>query len=442
MHPLSPQLIQKVLSEKCLVTEKDKLLVAISGGADSMALLHLLYHLGYEVDAAHCNFNMRGKDSDSDESTVRNYCQSLSIQLYVESFNTEDYAREQGLSIEMAARDLRYTWFKQLKEKYDYQAVVTGHHGNDSIETFFLNLVRGTGVKGLTGIQFRNGIVIRPLLDFSRSEVENYCEMHSISFVHDKSNDDTKFTRNKIRHEVIPVLQSINPSFFETMRANMAHLKEVEYILESEVERFREAILVDEHDKVIIPISKLEEFPNYRSILFEILRPYGFNSSVVTDILNQLDGTSGKQFFSNFYRLIKDRHNLLVLPKQTIREAHFWLNEGESHLDLKTDVKIYTKPNDFKFSRDIRCIHLDADLVDLPLLVRKWKKGDVFMPLGMKGFKKVSDFFIDEKYSIVDKEEAWLMVSGEEIIWVVGHRIDDRFKVSNRTKNILEISLL
>jgi len=441
MQQIRSQHIQKALSEHCLISESDKLLVAVSGGADSMALLHLLHSLGFTIAAAHCNFNLRAKDSDSDEKVVRSYCNSNSIELHVKSFDTRIYAKDQGISIEMAARDLRYGWFKQLKNKYQFQAIVTGHHGNDSIETFFLNLVRGTGVKGLSGIQFRNGDVVRPLLDFSRAEVEAYCNEHSISFVHDKSNDDTKFMRNKIRHEIIPVLESINPSFFYTMQANMAHVKEAEHLLEFEVDRFRELVLVDEHDKVIIPISKFEEFPQCRTILFEVLRPYGFNSSVVNDVITQLYGNSGKQFFSDRYRLIKDRHNLIIMPKQEVGVMHFWLEEGKSTQLLKMQVKIFSKPLEFKFSKDSRLIHLDADLVDLPMLVRKWQKGDAFMPLGMKGFKKVSDFFIDEKYSLAEKEEAWLMISGDDIVGILGQRIDDRFKVSNRTKNILEIRL-
>ncbi len=442
MQKITPLYIQKVLSEQCLVKETDKLLVAVSGGADSMALLHLLHTLGYEVAAAHCNFKLRAQESDSDEQLVRSYCTSESIHLYIESFETKAYAKKQGISIEMAARDLRYSWFNDLILKHSFDAIVTGHHGNDSIETFFLNLVRGTGVKGLSGIQFRHLNVVRPLLDFPRSAVESYCSEHAIGFVHDKSNDDTKFVRNKIRHEIMPVLESINPSFFDTMQTNMAHIKEAEQILENEVERFCSQVLVNEHEKVIIPISKFEEFPQYRTILFEVLRPYGFNSSVVNNIVTQLHATSGKQFFSDTHRLIKDRHNLLIMPKQELQVQHFWLEEGQSNQLLNVQVKLFLKSPDFKFSRDPKLIHLDADLVDLPVLVRKWQKGDTFIPLGMKGFKKVSDFFIDEKFSIADKEDAWLMVSGDDIVGILGQRIDNRFKVSPRTQQILEIRLL
>ncbi|WP_430816256.1 tRNA lysidine(34) synthetase TilS [Carboxylicivirga sp. RSCT41] len=442
MDKLNTRAVVKVLEEKCHISTSDRLLVAVSGGADSMALLHLLDENGYQLAAAHCNFQLRGVDSDADEQLVAAFCEANNIQLYKTTFDTKIYAREKKISIEMAARELRYDWFDSLVEEHHYQAVVTGHHGNDSIETFFLNLVRGTGLRGLSGISFRNGKVIRPLLDFTRTAIEAYCNSNQINYCHDVSNDDTRFIRNKIRHEIVPVLESINPAFFETMQSNLEHLKDAELMLESEVERFIATDVVDEDNKVIIPISKLENYPHYASLLFEVLRPYGFNSSVVGEVIGHLHGLSGKQFFSETHRLIKDRHNLLVLPVEEIGVQHFWLDEGENSDVLPVKVRIYIKPDNFQFSRNPQLIHLDADLVELPLLVRKWKLGDAFMPLGMSGFKKVSDFFIDEKYSLKDKEDAWLMLSGEAIVWVLGKRIDDRFKVSNRTKRILEIELI
>jgi tRNA(Ile)-lysidine synthase len=441
METLNARAVLKVLREKCAISSSDKLLVAVSGGADSMALLHLLHQSGYELAAAHCNFQLRGADSDADEQLVTAYCKANNIQLFTTSFETTKYSKENKVSIEMAARELRYDWFSSLIDEHHLQVVVTGHHGNDSIETFFLNLVRGTGLRGLSGINYRFANVIRPLLDYNRTEIDAYCAHHQIDYCHDVSNDDTKFIRNKIRHEIVPVLESINPAFFETMQSNLEHLRDAERMLESEVKRFIETDVVDEDDKVIIPISKLENYPHYASLLFEVLRPYGFNSAVVNEVIHHLHGLSGKQFFSDTHRLIKDRHNLLVLPIEEIGVQHFWIEEGKNSAVVPIDVSVYHKPHDFKFSRNPHLIHLDADQVELPLLVRKWKQGDAFMPLGMRGFKKVSDFFIDEKYSLKDKEDAWLVVSGEAIVWVLGKRIDDRFKVGNRTKRILEIEL-
>ncbi|TRX71930.1 tRNA lysidine(34) synthetase TilS [Carboxylicivirga sp. M1479] len=441
MSQLTKSKVYTILEEMCNVVSSDKLLVAVSGGADSMALLDILNKLGFELAAAHCNFNLRGEESDRDEQLVLHFCREHEIELLTTSFATEEYAKNRKVSIEMAARQLRYEWFSELLNKYGFSSIVTGHHGNDSIETFFLNLVRGTGVKGLTGISFRNGNVVRPLLGFKRSELEAYCKKEEISFCHDASNDDTKFIRNKIRHEVIPVLESINPAFFDTMLANMAHLMDAELMLEVEVKRFMKDEVVDEHGKMIIPISKLENYPHHQSLLFEVLRPYGFNTTVVKEVSTHLHGLSGKQFFSATHRLIKDRHNLLVMPIEEIQVPHFWVEEGFNNVELPMDISIYSKPEDFQFSRDPQRIHLDAELLDLPLLVRKWQKGDSFMPLGMKGFKKLSDFFIDKKYSLKDKEDAWLVISGEDVIWLAGCRIDDRFKVTKRTKRILEIEL-
>lgn len=439
---LTAQTIKGILADKCAVLSTDNLIVAVSGGADSMALLHLLSKLDYQLLAAHCNFGLRGEQSDADECLVADYCKGSGIALKTIKFDTDNYAKENGISIEMAARDLRYNWFDKLTVEHGFNVVITGHHGNDSIETFFLNLVRGTGLRGLSGMHYRNKKVVRPLLDFPREAVEKYCQEESIVYRHDESNDDTKFIRNKIRHEIIPVLESINPSFYKTMQANIEHLKDAELGLDSEIMRFKKCDMVNEDNKVIIPISKLDNYPLYKSILFEVLKDFGFNASIVSDVIKHLNNSSGKQFFSETHRLIKDRYNLLVLPIDEADVGHFWVEEGQNKDILNVDVRVFSKPKDFTFSRESSLIHLDADLIDLPLMVRKWEKGDSFVPLGMKGFKKVSDFFIDEKYSLLDKEAAWLMLSGEDVIWIVGKRVDDRYKVTNRTKNIMEIKLM
>nr|WP_319399303.1 tRNA lysidine(34) synthetase TilS [uncultured Carboxylicivirga sp.] len=441
MMDLTPKNVLKILESKCGLSIHQPVLVAVSGGADSMALLHLLKNRRIDISAAHCNFNLRGEESDGDQQLVEAYCAEQNIPLSIKSFDTTTYAREHKISIEMAARDLRYNWFNELMAEKGVDVLLTAHHGNDSIETFFLNLVRGTGVKGLSGIQHRNGNIVRPLLDFSRNQIEEYCLQHEIAYRNDSSNSDVKYLRNKIRHEVIPVLEQMNPSFFSTMLTNMEHVHEAEMMLEQVVQRFRDEVLVDEHDRVLIPISKLHLFAEKKTILFEVLRPYGFNTSVVEDVLQHLDGESGKQFFSETHRLIKDRHNLLVLPNEEITTDHFWLEETTIESPIKVSARLYKKSDDFQFSTNPKLIHLDADLVDLPLLFRKWEEGDRFMPLGMMKFKKISDYFIDNKFSLVDKEQTWLVISGEDIVWIAGHRIDDRFKITKRTKVILEIKL-
>lgn len=441
MQQLKVNTVRRVMEAECGVHSADRLLIALSGGADSMALLHLLHQMPWHLEAAHCNFNLRGEESDKDEAFVRAFCAKNNIKLHVTQFDTEQVASEKGISIEMAARELRYDWFGLLQKENDLTCVVTGHHGDDSIETFFLNLMRGTGVKGLSGIKHRNGNLIRPLILWSRKDIETYCEWKEVGFRHDSSNSDTRFIRNKIRHEIIPLFESVNPSFFQTMLHNMEHLKDAEGLLEQTVELARHEMVVEEHDRLLIPISKLMEYPHRKSILFELLRPYGFNSATVNDVISHLNNISGKQFFSDTHRLIKDRYNLLVTEKPNLEVDHFWVEEGETQHPLQLSIQTYDRPQNFQFSRDPRIIHLDFDQVELPLLVRKWQQGDTFQPLGMKGFKKMSDFFIDAKFSIADKEAAWLMLSGEDIVWVVRHRIDERFKVTNRTKRILELQL-
>lgn len=441
MKQVIPNDVASVLIDKCSVNADNSLLIALSGGADSMALLHLLHQLDWKVEAAHCNFKLRGEESDGDEKLVENYCAKLNIKLHTKSFSTEKYAAEKKISIEMAARELRYKWFYELLKEHNLDFVLSGHHGNDNIETFFLNLIRGSGVKGLTGMSHCNEKVLRPLLSYPQRSILTYCEEHQIPYRNDSSNSDTKYLRNKIRHELIPIIESINPSFFNTMQNNMLHLQEAELLLEQVISEFKENVLVDEHGHLIIPISKLQLYAEKRTILFEVLRPYGFNTTVVDEVICQLDGLSGKQFFSETHRLIKDRHNLLVLEKKDIGVDHFWLEEGKILDPVNITVRIYDKPKPFSFSKSNKVIHLDADALELPLLVRRWQYGDEFMPLGMNGFKKLSDFFIDNKFSLADKESTWIMVSGEDIVWVMGHRIDDRFKTTTRTQRILEVRL-
>jgi len=441
MQQLKVNSVRKVMEADCGLQSTDRLLIALSGGADSMALIHLLNQMPWHLEAAHCNFGLRSDESDKDEEFVRLFCSTNNIKLHVIQFDTEQVADEKGISIEMAARDLRYNWFEQLQEQNDLTCVVTGHHGDDSIETFFLNLMRGTGVKGLSGIKHRNGNRIRPLLQWSRKDIEAYCQWKQVGFRTDSSNADTRFIRNKIRHEIIPLFESVNPSFFQTMLHNMEHLKDADGLLAQTVEQARHEMVVEEHDRLLIPISRLMEYPHRNSILFELLRPYGFNSATVNDVISHLNNISGKQFFSDTHRLIKDRYNLLVTENPYVEVDHFWVEEGETHHPLQLCIQTYDRSKNFLFSRDPHIIHLDFDQVEMPLLVRKWQQGDTFQPLGMSGFKKMSDFFIDSKFSIADKEAAWLMLSGEDIVWVVGHRIDDRYKVTNRTKRILEIQL-
>ncbi len=441
---LSSVYIQKILESECNVSLSSRLLLTVSGGMDSMVMLDVILKAGYSCEVAHCNFNLRGSESDGDALLVKEECDRRSVVCHEKSFDTKGYAAQNGISIEMAARDLRYEWFYSLLEELTLDVIVTAHHGDDAIETFFLNLVRGTGIKGLSGMKAVNGKVVRPFLNFARADIEKYCKENSLAYRHDSSNDEVKYLRNKVRHEILPLFKEMNPSFFTTMEGNLKRLAEVESLLEDEVKQVRSSFVVEEQGRVLIPISKIAEHPQKSSVLFELLRPYGFNSNVIGDIIKTISGIPGKQFYSPTHRLIRDRYNFILFEDRDVSDDEHYINSEVEAIDkpISLKIKTFSKPDDYSFSTDSAIAHFDAEKIDFPLVLRRWRKGDFFRPLGMNGFKKLSDFFIDQKLSIADKESVWLLQSGEDIVWVVGMRMDDRFKISNRTKRILEVKFV
>ena len=286
-----------------------------------------------------------------------------------------------------------------------------------------------------------NNRVVRPFLNLSRVDIEKYCKENSLAYRHDSSNDEVKYLRNKVRHEIIPILKDMNPSFISTMTGNLKRLAEVEELLEEEVRQVQERFVVEEQGRLLIPITKIAEHPQKSSVLFELLRPYGFNSNVIGDIIKSISGIPGKQFYSHTHRLIRDRFNLILFEHKDISDDEFYINSGVDSIDepIHLRIKIFLKSDNYSFSKDSAIAHFDADQIEFPLVLRRWRQGDFFRPLGMKGFKKLSDFFINQKLSIADKEDVWLLQTGEDIMWIVGMRLDDRFKITNRTKKILEI---
>jgi len=431
------------MKERCGVENKERVLVGLSGGADSVALLHLLIKNNYNCEAAHCNFSLRGQESDEDEIFVKDLCEKWKIKLHCIKFDTYTYSKLHKISIEMAARELRYNWFDQLLKTTGIKHLATGHHGSDAIETFFLNLVRGTGIKGLKGIAWRNKHVIRPLLEVSSNDVLNYCQSNNLKFRTDSSNLETHYHRNKIRQDIIPVLEEINPSFFDTMQNNMAYLQEVEQILHAEIQRVKKQMVAETGEGILIPLKLINEHPQKQTILYEILRPYGFSGSIIKSVINSLAGIPGKQFFSPSHRLVIDRYNLILVANTQMCNNSYTIEGGQKLISepLKLELRQFKKTENYSFSKENWKAHLDADLIDFPLTLRKAETGDRFQPLGMQQFKKISDFFIDKKMSLIDKEKTWLLTTNSDIIWIVGHRIDDRYKITTRTKNILEIVL-
>jgi tRNA(Ile)-lysidine synthase len=415
--------VRQFIEKHQLLSPADTVLVALSGGSDSVALLHILHHLKYQCIAAHCNFSLRGEESDRDEAFVCRLCTSLSVPLEVIRFDTHRYAAEHHQSIEMAARELRYNWFEEMIDKHHAAAVAVAHHRDDSVETMLLNLVRGTGIQGLCGMRPLNGHVIRPLLCVSRNDIIDYLSFLGQSYVTDSTNLQDEFTRNKIRLRVLPLLEEINPSVKESLQRTSQYLSEVDHIYNKEIVEGKLRVM-REGD---ISISALMAEPSPYALLFEILHPLSFNSSQIDDIFNALDGISGKVFISDTCSVVKDRDMLLVRKRDA--------DTSQPPFEIEYEECEYT--SDFVIPRTTDRVCFDADKLDAPLTLRKCVDGDRFVPFGMKGSKLVSNFLTDMKLSVVDKKNQWLLCSGERIVWVVGRRTDDRFRLDSSTKKVI-----
>lgn len=421
-------------------------LVAVSGGADSVALLHRLVTEGFRCVAAHCNFHLRGQESDSDEAYVRSLCDRLAVELVVNHFDTRAYARSRHISIEMAARDLRYEWFYRLLDERGIPRVAVAHHADDAAETFLLNLTRGTGLRGLAGMKPVQGRVVRPLLDVSRADIELYCRAHGLDFVTDSSNASDDFSRNKIRHHVIPALKSINPSFLSTMGANTAHLAGVLAVFEAVASRFEAEAVRREGDVVSISASALRAAPSAEPFLHWLLSPMGFSPRSIVSMARCVgEGRSGRVFYAAGRRAVVDRSRVIVSPVEDgLAPSLFELRGFDCEVFEPVHVRLSLVPVDdgFRLSRSPLTMHIDASKLSFPLEVRHWRRGDSFVPLGMRGRKKLSDFFVDCKMSLPEKEAAWVVVSAGQIVCVLGRRLDDRFKFTPSCRGVAQLELL
>ncbi|MGQ2984285.1 tRNA lysidine(34) synthetase TilS [Flavobacterium sp.] len=409
-----------------------KLLLAVSGGLDSMVLSDLLRQLNYEISIAHCNFNLRGNESDGDEDFIAQYAEENNLHFFVTRFDTETFASDHKLSIQIAARQLRYLWFDELLRENNLDHLLTAHHLDDSIETFLINLTRGTGLEGLTGIPHQNGKIIRPLLPFTRDEILAYAKENNIRWREDSSNASNKYLRNKLRHDVLPLLKELNPAFADSFRHTLENLQQSRSLVEDA------SVLV--YKQVVSEREKLKRLSNYKAYLYQWLNPFGFTAW--EDIYALADAQSGKYIVSGSFRLLKDREVLILelLPEglDKVFEIHYGQEQINEPISLSLSITQTINKNATKKS-----IFVDNQLINYPLILRKWKDGDYFCPSRMNGQrKKISKFFKDEKFSLSEKENAWLLCSGEEVIWVVGHRADERFKVRGNTNTILKIEVL
>ena len=345
----------------------------------------------------------------------------------------------------MAARDLRYAWFEEIRLSEGLDYVATAHHLNDQVETFFINLIRGTGIAGLHGIPKNSNRIIRPLLHITRSEIEHYLEERNVPFVEDSSNSETKYLRNKLRHEILPKFNSMNPRFLFNLAGTIAQVNQYEQIAKDAIASKLEKMLEIKGEKIFLKLDDIVNIPGYQAYLFEFLSPYGFNKSTLDDLNASLkEDNSGLRFFSETHRLIKDRNHLILSPLLDGREVdsnEFFLIKSDLSSDAPFIDAIQEINKPLYINTDEKVALLDFQLLQLPLHIRHWRKGDYFYPLGLGGKKMLSDFFVDQKFSLIDKEETWLLCSGSDIVWVMGYRIDDRYKVSDSTQNVLKIKL-
>ena len=433
------------IKENDLLNKKNPVIIGFSGGADSSALLDILICLGYKCIVAHCNFQLRGEESYRDSAFSKLRAKQYGITYCETIFNTKEYAAKNKLSIEMAARDLRYDWFNELIQKYSAQSIAVAHHMDDTVETFFLNLFRGTGISGLSGINTINGNVIRPLNCLTREEILKYLKVKEIEFVTDSSNYKDIYTRNKIRLDLIPLIKEINPNATDAIIKTIANLKDTEIVYKDAIKNIKNNIVFKDGECYKISIQLLKETIAPKTVLFEILKEFGINASNLDDIYNSLNGISGKHFYLGNYILVKDREHLLINHRSDVvaDNQDFYIEENVKKISAPIDISFenikYFHGINLPKNKNIGCF--DLSKLVFPLILRKWKRGDKFVPLGMTGMKKLSDFFSDNKFSLVDKKNTWVLCSGENIIWIVGERIDNRFKVTPFTSDILMVSI-
>ncbi len=478
------------ISKENLFSPKDKLLLAVSGGVDSVILCELCHQAGFDFIIAHCNFQLRGAESDRDEAFVRELGRQYKKEVVVRTFDTETYALKIRVSIQVAARELRYEWFfglignrqsaidnkqkaigkkksgvdnsefvasnNNLKEIVHSQSntsnapfatpdyILTAHHLDDNIETLLMNFFKGTGIAGMRGMLPKQGKLVRPLLFAKKEELVAFAKENKLNWVEDSSNDLDTYSRNYFRHQLIPLVQKIYPAAMDNLANNLHRFNEIELLYQQSIHVHKNKLLEQRGNEVYIPVLKLKKTVPMETVVFEIIRNFGFSPIRVHEVIHLLDSESGKYIASPTYRIIKNRNWLVIAPLQTAESTHILIESwddcpfAEGMLQFRK-----SKISQAKISDEASLGMLDADLVQFPLLLRKWKQGDYFYPLGMKKKKKLSRFFTDQKLSKTEKEKAWVLEMDKKIIWVVGYRIDDRYKVSHKTTtNVLSIQLL
>ena len=427
------------IHEHKLFDTKSKILLAISGGIDSVCLADLLIRSGYNVEFAHCNFKLREEESDQDEIFVSDLANKNKIPFHHISFDTNHYALSNKLSIQMAARELRYEWFEKVRREISADYIAIAHNQNDNIETFFINLINGTGLKGLRAIQNKNNFIVRPLMFASRSQIEKYVKSKSLNFREDSSNKSKKYQRNKVRHDLMPLLKQINPSIENTIADEIEIIKNTYSIFKEQVDRVVKEISCQTDDGIKISKNKLIKLEPIDTYLYEILNVFGFTD--LKSIKNSILSNPGKQFISKSHRLLIDREFVFIEKIEDDFFKDILIDESTLILSSPLNISFKISSND-QMEKIKDAAYFDYEKLVFPLVIRKWKSGDKFIPSGMKGFKKLSDYFIDNKINRLLKEKTLLICSNDDIIWVIGHRIDERYKATSKTKKMYIANLL
>ncbi len=411
---------------KQLISKQEKVLLAVSGGMDSMAMSHLFQQLDYDFALAHCNFQLRNKESDADEQMILNYAKKQGLSVFNIQFDTLKIQKERGGSIQQIARDLRYEWLEKIRIENDYDYIATAHHLNDSIETFLYNFTKGTGISGLRGIDVKRNHIIRPLSHFSKEDIKNYINNKNISYREDASNSSNKYHRNLIRNQVVPVLKEVNPSLEKTALKTFENLKETEILLHYFINEIENNIIDNKNNIIHIHIKKLKKYPATATIIFEILKKYNFNPYQIQDIVSIIDAQAGKYLDSSTHRLLKDRTSLIIAPLEKDDFKSIYIHENDNRIDLKNGKTLSISTN---LNKEGTFTHaLAIEKLEFPLLLRRWKAGDYFHPKGMNGkSKKIKKFLTDLKINRIEKEEVMVIESAGKICCVIGFRDDERF---------------
>lgn len=426
-----------------LFNKTDKLLLAFSGGVDSVVLANLLKQTDYQFELAHCNFQLRGDEANGDTAFCEAFAKQLNVPIHIIYFDTKEYAQEHKLSIQMAARELRYHWFDNLRDNYDFNYVLTAHHANDTVETLLVNLIRGTGIKGLRGIPEKENKRVRPLLFATKNDVLNYALKNKITYRDDSSNQETKYKRNFIRHEIVPELKKLNPTLEQTIISSTQFFKQSYDIVKAFSEQKFKELCNEKNDELTINIKALLDEPQKETLLYEWLNTKGFNTKQIQQLCDLLlqQGNIGKLFNSSTHRLVIDRTYIYVkkIKLNDDKQAYRIENSNDTkHLPIALKIE---KTSTVTFSENKNTICIPNNNALFPLILRQWKQGDYFKPFGMKGNKKLSDFFKDQKLNQFEKENVWLLCNNEHIIWVVGYRLDERYRITESDKAYFKITV-